>query len=323
MTRIGIIGAGPNGTGHAKYYRDCPRAHLVAIADPDQARATALATEFGGRAVADFRDFLDAVDAVVVASPNFLHREQAVACAAAGKHVFCEKPPGLSAAEAGEIAAAVAAAGVRSMIGFSVRWTDNIQTILRLAGEGAFGDPISLWSRRLGYSRRVETGWRGDHGKSGGLLLEINIHELDWLMALGGDVVSVYARMRAEKPLHPRSNDHLWIVLNFAAGAVGTHEGSWLAATPNYFRGVHGTAGGAYTDEWGQGLMAAKIGAAAAPFPVDPRGDPRGHFLDCIANGARPVADAAWGAKVMAVVEACFASAQSGLPAPVAPATAG
>ena len=97
MIRIGIIGAGPNATGHASCFGKCPRTHVAAVADTDFPRAEALATQCGdAQPVRDYREFLDRVDAVVISWPNFLHCEQAVACAAAGKHLYCEKPMGLN-----------------------------------------------------------------------------------------------------------------------------------------------------------------------------------------------------------------------------------
>lgn len=96
MIRIGVIGAGPNATDHAQYYHQSPRTQVVAVDDPNMARAQVLAAECGADALADYQEFLDRVDAVVVASPNFLHKEQAIESANARKHIYCEKPRGLS-----------------------------------------------------------------------------------------------------------------------------------------------------------------------------------------------------------------------------------
>lgn len=310
MIRIGIIGAGPNAAGHAKYYRDCPRAKVVAVADPNTEAGKKLAEECAAKAVPDFREFLGDVDAVIVSSPNFLHKDHAIACASAGKHVYCEKPMGLSALDAKGIADAVNAARVKSAVGFSVRISNVIQTLDRLRREERFGQVISVWSRRLFYMDPSKTqGWRKDHSKSGGLLLEVNVHELEWMMALGGEVESVYARFASDKP-GPRSNDHCWFTLNFKGGAVGQHEGSWLSAMPSYARGMHGTGGGATTDEWGSKLFFAVPGKNRDEIPLDPAFDLRGNFLDGIEKGAPLYADVNWGLKVMSVAEGIFESAQ-------------
>jgi predicted dehydrogenase len=314
MIRLGLIGAGGNGTEHARYYASCPRCKLVAVADVIPERARKLAAETGALPLTDFRDFLDQVDAVVISTPNNLHREHAVACAEARKHVYCEKPMGLSAAEAGEIASAVNRAGVRSVVGFGVRFANTIQTIFRLAREGRFGRIVSIWCRRLSYMDMAKAEpWRRDPRQSGGVMMEVNIHELEWMMALGGEVKSVYARMQAVDASLPRSNDHVWFILNFADGAVAAHEGSWRSATQTWFRGAHGTAGGACTDEWGTKLYYAKLGENRAEMPLDEPFDLRGHFLDCIEHGATPAADVNWGLKVMTVAEAIFQSAAQGL----------
>ncbi len=314
--RIGVIGAGENGTGHAEYFADSPRSRVVAVADPDATRGGALADRCGARWVDDFRGLLDDVDAVVVSSPNAQHRAQVIASAGAGCHVYCEKPIGLDAGDAEAMAAAVRRAGVRSTVGFSVRNNANIQTLHRLSREGAFGELISVWSRRLMFVDRPDADhWRADPKQSGGLLLEINIHELDWMMMVAGEVRSVYAQTRADDDTAHRANDHLWIMLNFAAGAVGQHEGSWRSATPNFFRGVHGTRGGAQTDEWGNGLhFAAAPGEDRSSVELDPSFDLRAHFLDCVQHDAAPVCDLEWGVKVMRVADAVFESARTGQP---------
>ena len=312
MIRIGLIGAGPNGADHARYYNQSSRSELVAIADPDRERAQALATELGTQAVADYHEFLDHVDAVVISSPNFLHREHAVACAEAGKHIYCEKPMGISLDEAEQIAQAVQKAGVKSVVGFATRFTPPFQTMEQVLKQEKLGQIISVCSRRLVYSDPAHmAGWRRDHNLSGGLLLEINIHELDWMLSVGGLVESVYARAWAANPVSPRSNDHLWITLNFKSGAVGSHEGSWVSSVPNFYRSVEGTKGGLNTDEWGSQVYLAQPGENRETLSLGDGFDLRGHFLDCIEKNVAPVADTNWGLHVMAVTEAIFESIAS------------
>ncbi len=313
MIRIGIIGAGGNGRGHARYYSKCPRSTVVAIADPDQERAQAVAEEAGAKAVASYEDFLGDVDAVVISSPNFLHRDHALACAGAGKHILCEKPMGLSLHQAQEIADAVEMAGVKSLVGFSVSFSDSIQTMQKYLREGRLGTLVSVWSRRLMYMdpSRVR-GWRADQSLSGGILFEVNVHELEWMMRLGGSVTSVYGRTWARDRKSPRDNDHIWFILNFDNGAVGSHEGSQASPSAEYQRGVIGADGGMITDRWGRGALYTKAGEKEVAADLEPNYDKHAHFLDCIEHGAEPVADVRWGLKVMAAAEAVIQSAISG-----------
>lgn len=309
MTRIGIIGAGPNAAGHARYFAESSRVELVAIADVNLCRAQELAQETGARAVEDYRELLDRVDAVVISSPNFLHHEHALTCAQAKKHVYCEKPMGLNLEQARDIEQGVSRANVASVVGFANRFAPDVQTMLRMKNSGNLGDLISLASRRLCYiDPEKMPAWRNDHAQSGGLLFEINIHEIDWMMYLGGEVKSVYAR-KWSREAGPRNNDHIWVTLNFEEGAVGAHEGSWLSSNAQFYRSVEGTRGGLCTDEWGTQLFFAPRGENRQPHEMDGEFDLRGHFLDCIDGKVQPVADVRWALKVMAVGEAILLSA--------------
>ncbi len=323
MIRIGIIGAGPNATGHGKYFAKDPRTKVVAVADPDEARAKALAAECGAKHLADFAKFLSDVDAVVVSSPNFLHKEQAIAVAKAGKHVYCEKPVGLSGADAKEMAAACATAKITSQVGFSVRFDASVHEMLRALRAGEVGDLVSTASRRLCWSDAATGGWRADPAKSGGLLFEINIHEIEWMMA-AGDVRSVYARTRTVKPdPNPRANDHLWVLMNYASGAVGTHEGSWKSPNVQFWRNLQGTTAGFNTNEWGNELYRCKNGQQNRDLVKDLKPfDLHANFLDAIEGKAKSTAPIEWGAQVMVVCDAIIESARTGQVVAIAPSAA-
>ncbi|MEM6394575.1 MAG: Gfo/Idh/MocA family oxidoreductase [Planctomycetota bacterium] len=311
--RLGLIGAGKNARNHALYYADRPDVDLVAIADPDPAARARLADQVNARGVADYTQLLDDVDAVVISSPNFLHAEHAIACARAGKHVYIEKPIGLNLDQTEAVTHAVRQAGIASAVGFSVRLTREVQTLLRLTTEGQIGQLASIWSRRLVYlPDDMFRGWRADPDRSGGLLMEVNIHELDWMRLIGGPVESVYARTAGGTTERPRANDHVWATLNFKNSAVGTHEGGWRCANTNFYKGVCGTVGGAATNEWGQGLVYTPLGGAAEPVELDEPMDLRGRWLNAIAGGPPVPCDADWGMEIMRIAEAVLRSAETG-----------
>src|SRR5580658_4029070 len=126
---IAIIGIGRAGLIHARNFSTAVRgAHLAALADPGTEALAAAAKEFGMEAAfADYRAALacPGVDAVVIATPTSLHREIAVAAAAAGKHIFCEKPMAMNAAECDGMIAATESAGVVLQIGFMRRFSES------------------------------------------------------------------------------------------------------------------------------------------------------------------------------------------------------
>src|SRR6478752_7731582 len=123
--RVALIGSGWMGAFHAESIaRRIPGAVLAAIADPNVESAAALASQLGtARVTADAADILadPEIDAVVIASPARLHSALIGQAAAAGKHVFCEKPAGLGLDELDTAIAAVEAAGVHFQIGFNRR----------------------------------------------------------------------------------------------------------------------------------------------------------------------------------------------------------
>lgn len=311
VTKIGIIGAGGNASGHARYYASSPRSEVVAIADPFAEAAQKLASEVGAEAVDDFTALLNQVDAVVVSSPNPFHRDQAVACAAAGKHVYCEKPMGINYAEAKAIAEAVRAAKVRCAIGFSVSASPVIQTLLKRLRTGDCGPLVGIMSRRMmNLGDAVQKGWRADHSKTGGLLYEINIHEIEWMMRLAGSVESAYGCFVAEGKDDPIANDHLAVTLNFASGAFGMHQGSQLSPFPSFMKSVEGRSGAFFADGWGAELrFARRDGGEAETVQLEPQIDLREDFLNGIQNGTPLFNDFEWGLKVMAVAEAIVRSA--------------
>jgi predicted dehydrogenase len=126
---VGLIGSGFIGRAHAialagvgAVFPEIPAPVCELLADQDASRAKAAAAAMGfRRSTGDWRELVTdpAIDIVDICSPNYLHREMALAAIAAGKHIWCEKPLALDAAEAREVAEAAARAGVRHLIGFN------------------------------------------------------------------------------------------------------------------------------------------------------------------------------------------------------------
>ena len=154
--RLALIGTGRAGLIHgANIVRRIERAELVALCDANPANLSAAATELGvANCHADYRAVCadPTVDAVVIVTPTFLHCEIACAAAAAGKHVFLEKPMALSVAECTAIESACRYAGVKLQIGFMRRFDEgflrakavlaNSSTSTSRATAGQVGSPL-------------------------------------------------------------------------------------------------------------------------------------------------------------------------------------
>jgi predicted dehydrogenase len=182
--RLGIIGYGKMGQVRADAFGALPGCRIAAVCDPHLPELAAHPRAPSAEAViAD-----PAIDAVVVCLPNYLIAPSVIAALAAGKHVFCEKPPALNLAEMRRIAEAHARAGRVLMYGFNHRRHEAVMKMKTLAESGRMGR--ILWMRgRYGKSVDAEylQGWRANRALAGGgILLDQGIHMLDLFLHIGG-----------------------------------------------------------------------------------------------------------------------------------------
>lgn len=194
MIRVGIIGCGNIARTHARAYEQIANAQVVATADIRPEAAEAMAARFGARAYAHMDGLLAdrAVDMADICLPTYVHEEATLAAARAGKHVLCEKPLTLSLASADRMVAAVREAGVTAMVAQVIRFWPHYLAIKRMLDTGALGAPLSVYAARLGRLPAWGT-WFHDPQLSGGALLDLHVHDLDWLYYLFGRPTSVYA----------------------------------------------------------------------------------------------------------------------------------
>jgi myo-inositol 2-dehydrogenase/D-chiro-inositol 1-dehydrogenase len=205
---------------------------LLAAADTDQAAAQAAAAPWHAAAHTDYRAVLahPGVDAVVVATPEYLHAEQVEAAAAAGKHVLCEKPMAPSLEEADRMIAACARAGVKLLIGHSRRFTRRYMEIRAAIDRGDIGRVRLLRENE----RRARTEpqiwwtpahWTGNPQLSGGAPMMNAIHETDLLRWFTGqEARSVTAEINVTIEGNVGVTDFISLTVRFADGAIGSAE---------------------------------------------------------------------------------------------------
>lgn len=196
-----------------------------------EANGIALSDDLEG-ALADPR-----VEAVVLATPHSLHAEQVVRVAAAGKPVFCEKPLALRRADAERAVAACRAAGVALAVGQNKRFWPSMVELRRVVASGALGRILHIEGHYSNENSAVNfAAWRDSPEESpGGGLTGTGIHLLDWLVALGGSIAEVDARLVTYRAGHdPR--DAAAVLVAFASGLSGYF--GFVRASPVYWR-VH------------------------------------------------------------------------------------
>ncbi len=225
MIRMGLLGAGFMGSTHAAIYDRLSDSELVAVGDANRALADELAGKYGARAYYDIEALLaaDDIDAVDVCLPTFLHERCVVGAAQAGKHVLCEKPVALSLEQVDNMMAAVERAGVSAMVGQVIRFWPEYVAIRDLLTSGALGEPRAITASRLS-APPAWGNWFKDPKLSGGAVLDLHVHDLDFVYWLLGMPETVYAvGLQGEMGAW----DHVTTSLAYP-GSIAVVEGSFL-----------------------------------------------------------------------------------------------
>lgn len=227
---IGVVGVGTLGKRHAENLRRAiPTARLVAVADVDRRRAAQVAAELEVEHHYDSLEALVArkdVQAVVIASPSKFHADGIQMAAAAGKHVFCEKPPALTLEDADAALAAVARAGVQFQVGFMRRYDPAYANTKKRIEGGEIGEPIIF--KAVGRDREPPPLSFFQAGVNGTLFTDSSIHEFDlarWLMNDEVAEVHAFAGVLACRELAEFDDVDAGVVnLRFARGGLGNVE---------------------------------------------------------------------------------------------------
>ncbi|HEV2011445.1 MAG TPA: Gfo/Idh/MocA family oxidoreductase [Candidatus Limnocylindria bacterium] len=194
--RIGVIGTGFAGSTHARASIGLPGARLAAIAAATIAEAEPLATELGVPVAPDAAALCERedVDLVVVASPTYLHAEHVIAAAKAGKHVFCEKPIARTLEDARAMVRACDDAGVRLAIGHVVRFFPEYRRAKELFDAGMLGQAAVVTFTRGTLPVGAARAWYLERAKSGGVVLDLMLHDLDVVRWWFGEPAHVYGK---------------------------------------------------------------------------------------------------------------------------------
>jgi len=189
--KIGIIGTGGISQIHMQGYASVPDlCEVVAFCDIIPERSKAASEKFGpGKTYLDYRDLLKdkEIDAVSVTTPNNVHRQPTIDALNAGKHVLCEKPMGMNAAECKKMCAAAKKSGKILQIGLNTRWTGVCRFMKQFIDSGGMGDVY--YARAQALRRRGVPGWGVFIDKvqqGGGPLIDIGVHILDVTLYLMG-----------------------------------------------------------------------------------------------------------------------------------------
>lgn len=348
--KIGIIGTGGISQLHMKGYNSMPdQCEIVTFCDvnADTAKAAMEMYNPGGSVTSDFRDVINdpEIDAVSVATPNVYHKEPTVAALKAGKHVLCEKPLGMNAAECKEMCAASRESGKILQVALQNRFTSSGRFMKQYIDSGAMGD--IYYARAQALRRRGVPGWGvfiDKEKQGGGPLIDIGVHILDFTLYLMGYPKPVTATGKTWDSMG--KNPELWngmgdydrskfTVEDFAVGMIKFENGSVITLESSFMGNMDGNP--FQTD-----LFGTKAGASVKVyenngikifteqnqqlFDMSPINVPHvdsSHvdevkaFVDAIQNGKASPVPGEQGLMLNAVFDAIYKSSETGKEQPV------
>ena len=235
--KVGIVGVGFMGTTHAEGWA-AAGADIVGFAAETVEEAGPISTQYGGKVFPDLAAMLPQVDVVDICTPTHLHYEMVLQAAEAGKDIICEKPLALDVSQARQMVVACRRKGVRLLVGHVVRFFPEYFQARSAVYAGQIGKPGVIRLQRGSYRPKKPVGnWFLDEAKSGGLLMDLMIHDFDYARWVAGEVTRVFARKITTK--HPQAAvDYGLVILTHASGTISHIAGAWAYPPPTFRTGL-------------------------------------------------------------------------------------
>ena len=292
---------------------------IVACYTRSQEKRRVFSGKYGCRAAPGYEAILgdSAIEAIINTTPNDSHLETTRAAAAAGKHVFLDKPIANTVIDARAITDACRKAGVVLALGYQRRRESHFRWIRQRIDEGAFGRLVNAEANisRDRFGKIDLSSWRYTAaGMPGGVMLQIGIHYTDVLEYLLGPVKAVEGRL-ARLVLPGDNPDVASLVLEHENGALSTLNASYASASEYYLMNIYGKEASAYYDLH-QGLRLLKRGSdRPSPVPCaknDAFVEELEEFAAAARGEGRPEMDGERATASLAVIRAGILSAREG-----------
>lgn len=324
MPKVALIGLGTMGRLHAEAWSRMPEVQFVALSGQHPEKTERLAAQYGVQAFYGIDALLAEADFDVldICLPSYLHHEYVLKAANAGKHVICEKPLALRTEAAKEMLAVCQARGVRLFVGHDLRFCPEYERARELVKSGALGQvAVVRMSRTTAFPRGWDD-WFADETRSGGLLLDLLIHDFDWLRWTFGEVRRVTAR-RSSRAAEAGPLEYALATLRFEDGMIALVEGSWAHTEFNSSFEIAGTNGMLAENMASSTPLALRLhpdrkqpesGVIVPELVVgrSPLEKELAHFVRCLTTGSEPLVTAFDGYKAVEIAEAAIASARTG-----------
>jgi predicted dehydrogenase len=319
--KVAVLGCGGMGRLHASMYARIDGVQVTAVCDEDADCAQTLADLAGAQCFQSFERMLAEADfeAVSITLPSYLHKPYTLQAARAGKHVICEKPIALNLEDADEMIRCCEENGVRLFVGHVVRFFPEYVHMKQDVDQGKIGRPGVAHAKRGGPHPGNARPWFKAFDKSGGVIIDLMIHDLDYLRWTFGEVSSLYAMQHSDANI-----DYALVTLQFENGAIANVEANWGYPGPFHTKAeIAGSGGVVIADSLKSASLhihKASPANAASPFVAVPESPgfhspyelELGHFVVCIRNNEEAKVTPQDAYKALAIALAAVDSARSG-----------
>jgi len=326
---IALIGCGAVAEKmHLPEYAQCKEAQMVACVDIVKEKAEHLAEVVGGAQVfTDYQDALalDEVQAVDICLPNYLHAPVAIAAAEAGKHVLCEKPMAVSLADAQAMIEVAERAGMTLMIRQSTRFAPPYSKVKQIVDAGVLGRINTMRGTHCHAGPEFWTPnypWFFDKAQSGGgASLDMGIHICDFMLWLADKRVEEVTGFVGTLEKNIEVDDNIMGLMRFEDGTFASFQASWsVKPMGDSSLTIHGEKGvlrlrsdpehpitlELQTEEGFPDVQYPKVSVPG------PWGTACGHFVECVAQGKRPLVTGEDGKRALEVILATHKSSETG-----------
>ena len=321
--RVGLLGLGLIGQAHLAAYAGIPEAELVGVADARPELAAAAAAAVGARPYGSYEGLVadEDVELVDICLPTALHKDVALRAARDGKHVILEKPMARNLEDAAEIVRAFEKSGTRLFVGQVVRYFPEYVRIKEMYDGGALGEVGVVRTSRKSPFLHGWNDWYADRRASGGVMVDMLIHDFDFLRWMLGPVERVYARSSFGQEY--TRMEYVLVTLRFRSGVIAHVEGHWGWPDPFcYAIEVAGTSALVTVDSRKRSPLAVITEAGPggdgdspdravgrSPFQMEIE-----HFVRCATTGEKARVSGEDGYEALRIGLAAVESAETGRP---------
>jgi predicted dehydrogenase len=326
MLKVALLGLGTMGKLHADVWSRMPGVQIVGVSGQNQLKTNEIAAQYGVKAHYSLDQLLDEAefDVLDICLPTYLHKPYTIQAARAGRHVITEKPLGLTVEEGQEMIDTCLQHNVNLFVCHTLRFCPEYANARSMVASGALG---RIGVVRLSRNSSYPNGWNdwfADFSKSGGLTLDLLIHDLDWLRWTFDEVTRVTAQ-RVFRAGESGKLEYVLISLRMMDGTIAHVEGSW----------AHSAFTSKFEIAGDKGMLVENM-ADSTPLQVHTRSShgknqqdvivpevllhknpvqrQLEHFADCLMNGKQPIVTAYDGLKAVEIARAALLSIETGQP---------